>query len=440
VFSVTLRSLNGFSAPVNLSVNGLPAGVTASMSFQSVNVSGSSPSSSALSVVTTAGASPGVFSLTLTGTWGAVTHTTTLQLTVMEPPKIGVQVPLASTYNRIGIVNDGRTFTGGGIDGDGFAYSANQLGGTLISGGTTFTLGPPNGSNAVSSATIRLSPGKYSVLKILATGVNGNQAWQPFVVAYSDGTTSVYSQNISNWSSPQGYSGEQVAAQTSYRDVWSGTKNSGAFYLYLYSFALNPAKTVASLTLPNNKNVVLLAIGYSSPVMLNLSSVANITGSATDDVPFSGGGLDTWGGAYSRALLSAVQSWNGVPVQFGPTGGQNAVTKVSIPVAAGQYSGLTILGTGCNGAQTSQVFSVKYADGTSNSFTQSLSDWFAPAGFSGESVAAAMPYRDLSSGNKDPRTFNLYGYQFPLDRSKTLESVSLPANGNVVVLAVTVTP
>jgi hypothetical protein len=31
-------------------------------------------------------------------------------------------------------------------------------------------------------------------------------------------------------------------------------------YLYGYSFALNSAKTVASLTLPNNDDVVILAV------------------------------------------------------------------------------------------------------------------------------------------------------------------------------------
>ena len=33
-----------------------------------------------------------------------------------------------------------------------------------------------------------------------------------------------------------------------------------SFYLYGYSFALNPAKTVASLTLPQTRNVIVLAV------------------------------------------------------------------------------------------------------------------------------------------------------------------------------------
>ena len=34
----------------------------------------------------------------------------------------------------------------------------------------------------------------------------------------------------------------------------------GPVYLYGYSFAINSAKTVKSITLPNNRNVVVLAI------------------------------------------------------------------------------------------------------------------------------------------------------------------------------------
>src|SRR2546429_6905449 len=36
---------------------------------------------------------------------------------------------------------------------------------------------------------------------------------------------------------------------------------------------------------------------------------------------------------------------------------------------------------------------ISYADGTSSSFTQSLSDWYSPATFAGESAAASVPYR-----------------------------------------------
>jgi hypothetical protein len=44
-----------------------------------------------------------------------------------------------------------------------------------------------------------------------------------------------------------------------YRLSGNGTPGSAPFYLYGYSFALNSAKSVASMTLPNNRDVVVLA-------------------------------------------------------------------------------------------------------------------------------------------------------------------------------------
>ncbi len=46
----------------------------------------------------------------------------------------------------------------------------------------------------------------------------------------------------------------------SYRDNSTGTIDTRLLYLYGYSFSLNVAKTVSSITLPANRNVVLMAI------------------------------------------------------------------------------------------------------------------------------------------------------------------------------------
>jgi hypothetical protein len=49
-----------------------------------------------------------------------------------------------------------------------------------------------------------------------------------------------------------------------------------------------------------------------------------------------------------------------------------------------------------------------------------------------------MAYRLTASGATDNRTFYLYGYSFAIDSSKTVQSITLPHNRNVVVLAVAV--
>jgi hypothetical protein len=74
-----------------------------------------------------------------------------------------------------------------------------------------------------------------------------------------------------------------------------------------------------------------------------------------------------------------------------------------------------MLATGVNGVQAAQSFIVSYTDGTTSTFKQTLSDWFAPQSYSGESKAMTMAYCDTSGGLRDNRTFLLYGYSFTLN-------------------------
>ena len=97
------------------------------------------------------------------------------------------------------------------------------------------------------------------------------------------------------------------------------------------------------------------------------------------------------------------------------------------------------MATGVNGSQTAQTITITYTDGSTSEFTRSFSDWFSPSNFPGEIEAVAMPYRNVSNGTQDDRTFNLYGYPIPLDKTKTVQSFTLTENRDVVVLAATLT-
>src|SRR5882757_3009581 len=175
----------------------------------------------------------------------------------------GTAVSLTSSFNRNGIYSDATTFGAtGGLDGQGYAFSSNLLGSSQIWNGKTFGIGTANSSNFVSAANqqVTLSSGKYSSLQMLATTVNGNQASQNFIVTYSDGTKSTFTQSMSDWFTPQSYSGESKAVTMSYRNTSSGGKDSRTFYLYGYSFSLNNTKTVASVELPTNSNVEIASL------------------------------------------------------------------------------------------------------------------------------------------------------------------------------------
>jgi hypothetical protein len=148
----------------------------------------------------------------------------------------------------------------GGLNGQVTAYSANLLKAQQTIGGTTFYFGPANAPDAVSGKTVPLPAGQYSTLKMLATAVNGNQASQSFIVTYTDGTTASFKQSLSDWFTPQSYAGESKAMSMAYRDTSTGLRDNRTFLLYGYSLTLNASKKVSSITLPNNRNVVVVAM------------------------------------------------------------------------------------------------------------------------------------------------------------------------------------
>ena len=102
--------------------------------------------------------------------------------------------------------------------------------------------------------------GNYSSLQLLATAAPGNQGNQVFTVAYTDGTTQTVTQSVSDWASGSTAAGESVAVSMPSYDTGAGTTPTGTRRVYGYNFALNPLKTVESITLPNTYNVKLLAM------------------------------------------------------------------------------------------------------------------------------------------------------------------------------------
>ena len=74
------------------------------------------------------------------------------------------------------------------------------------------------------------------------------------------GTSSSFSQNLSDWASPQHFSGESAAVALPYRLTADGSKDSRTFYAFAYSFPLATTKAVRSVSLPGNRDVLVFAI------------------------------------------------------------------------------------------------------------------------------------------------------------------------------------
>ena len=252
---VTVMPWGSFRGTINLTVSGLPAGVTAS--FEPTSTVGSST----MTLTASAAAAPAATTATITGTSGNVSHSVTSTVAVTAVSTGTVPVDLSSAYNVTGIYNDGATFApAASLDEDGFAFSKQLLGTEQVGEGVVFKLGPANAPDVVTNKTVALPAGKFTSLRILAVGVNGDQELQNFTVTYADGTSSSFTQSVSDWAAPRSFQGESVAASMPYRLTADGSKDGGTFHAYAYSFALDGNKAARSLSLPASRDVLVLAV------------------------------------------------------------------------------------------------------------------------------------------------------------------------------------
>jgi hypothetical protein len=454
----------------------------------------------------------------------ALVATYTINTTTSGPTSVNFSA--VATVDAIS--NNGTAVANGGIDYSGNAYSESLLGGSLAWSGATFTLGAPGVASGIRQQTVTLTSGKFGTLSVLATAVNGAQTNQTFKVTYTDGTTSTFTQSMSDWvAGPQNYAGESVALTMAYCLNSSGTPVAKTTYLYGYNFALNSAKTVASLTIPNNANVVVMAIdlvpagattptaatptispatgsyagtqtitladttagaaiyyttngtpptsastlysapftlsasgtveaiavasGYTNsavasatytisqstgPTTVSLTSEANIYGIANNGTAVTNGGLDYSGNAYSETLIGTSVTWNGSTFTFGAAGKADGARVVTIPLPAGKFGTINVLGTAINGNQPGQTFVVTYTDGSSTTITQSMSDWLTPQNYAGESIVLTMPYRLTASGAEASGNTYLYGYSLPINSAKTVATLTPPDNWNTAIMAI----
>ena len=189
--------------------------------------------------------------------------------------------------------------------------------------------------------------------------------------------------------------------------------------------------------------VVSAAVGTTGTgTQVELSSEFNVNGIYQDGTTYTTGGLDGLGNSYSANLLTTSRVLSGTLFDFGPANAPDAVGSsgqtVSLP--QGQFSAILLFGTGVEGNQAAQTVTINYTDGTNSKFVQSFSDWFTPQKYPRESEAVAMAYRNLDTGTKDKRTFSLYQYRLVLAPTKVVQSISLPNNPKVLVLAATLLP
>jgi len=340
--------------------------------------------------------------------------------------------PIDTTHLTTGITTDGTWILGDGFDTLGQTYSWEALGsGSPVPfGNAIFDFGSPNQPHTIiaKGQTIPVAKGDYSSVNLAAASVYyGAQPNVVFKLNYTDGTTGTWTQSISDWAKPQNFPGEQSLA-LSYYNKNDATRGQGQVNLYGYSQAIEPGKTLASITLPNNPNVRILDIQMGSSAPLT-------AGVVTDGTLFIGG-LDGQGNAYSWEELGSFKPWIMFNLEPPNQPGVIVMATQTIEVQQGNYSTLTLAATAVNGFQKGVAIKLNYTDGTTEIWTQSFSDWASPQNFTGETNILPMKYRNRSDGTRDSRSVYLYGYSRAIPQGKTLKSITLPQNQNVRILSI----
>jgi hypothetical protein len=171
---------------------------------------------------------------------------------------------IASAFNVVGLATVGHAATNGRL-GQGYAFDASLLPTGFTGAGQKFAMGPADQPDAVRNKTIALTAKNRLGLSVLATAVDGNQVDQTFMVTYSDGSTTMYTQSMSDWGRPQHYPDELIARNTADRITPTGARQPGVWDIYAYILPTDSSKQVVSLTLPNNQRVAVFAVNSLTP-------------------------------------------------------------------------------------------------------------------------------------------------------------------------------
>jgi hypothetical protein len=173
---------------------------------------------------------------------------------------IAASANLADYYDNTGISNDGDTSCNADYDGDGYSYSAQALSATGASAGGTVTVDGiaytwPNApvcqpDNILAAGQKILVHGTAGATTLGFLGSSGNgSAGGPVTVTYTDGTSQTSQLYFGDWAQ-NASNGDITALTMPYRNGQGGVTQSITMYVFADEVALDPSKTVASVTLP----------------------------------------------------------------------------------------------------------------------------------------------------------------------------------------------
>lgn len=378
--------------------------------------------------------------------------------TTTSPGKLHIfAVGTRSAYNNIGI-SDNSYSAGASFDGGGGSYSEQDFedpngpgwnpGDTLTYSGINFiwpNVAAGQGDNYQAQGQvipITPTPRATTIGFVGATSIGGmTGASGTATLTYKDGTTQTFTLSMSDWT----LDGNQAAplstnrlfALLPHRNTPQG-QQAVTTYLFYMETAVNPNKTLKSVTLPSSVSQGQLHI-FMIGTRAGENYQNNVGTSNDSDTLFAN--YDGGGYSYSIEALEAANVYAGQPLTFNgmtftwptsysviPDNYQSAGQIILVTPVAGATT-LGFLGSATNGgtAGSSGTATITYTDGSKQTFTLGFADWATAVNHLpfGDQVVATMTYRNTSSGQQ-----TLTNYVFYMDASlqagKTIRSVTLP--------------
>jgi len=274
---ITVASSNGFKSTVSLSVSGLPAGVSASLSSGTVTPPSDGSASANLTLTADSSATAGSSTVKITGISGALTESTSVALTVTGSGGGGGCTPTAiipyiqvnggawAEENAVSVasgakVNLGPQPTTGGSwswsGPGGYTSAARQINGIPLSAGTntytatytntcgtkstetfTITVGSGGGGGGGGTGTLKLSPTSYN---FGSTAPGTGTGWQVFTLS-NGGSSAVSIGSVS-------VSGPFVVSSSCGSSVVAG----GSCPIYVYFAPTSAGSFTGTLTVTDN--------------------------------------------------------------------------------------------------------------------------------------------------------------------------------------------
>jgi IPT/TIG domain len=247
------------------------------------------------------------------------------------------------------------------FDTDGNSYSAQALAAQGVTAGQPFTSGgitytwpvpapgyPDNAITAGQKITINAPAGTQQA-GFLGSATNGPS--QGIIkLNYSDGSTATYWLGLSDWTLGAGHSqpsfGNKIAVTTPYRNCagCSGGRDSTATYVFSTTLPVDPAKTLASITLPpgaTQGELHVFAVGTTTTAMSGavISSLSPMTASAGQQVTVNGSGFGATQGSGYVAFSDNGTNWGAPGNAAAFTVGSWSDTKITFTVPAPSGSG-----------------------------------------------------------------------------------------------------